>query len=66
MRFNSRDVQQMILLISLVAMFGLFVTLFRSDFKVPQKTVTRQIDIKNKVNICLPDDPEEATETSIF
>ncbi len=58
--------QQAILWISLMAMFGLFVTLFSTDFKVPQKIVTLPVDIKNKINICLPEASKEIIEESLF
>lgn len=64
MPFYSSDnrviaaMQYIVLWVSLFAMFALFILLFRADLKVPQKTVSVKIDIKNKVNVCLPEDPD--------
>jgi hypothetical protein len=64
MPFYSSDnrvvaiMQYVILWVSLFVMLALFILLFRADFKVPQKTVTVKIDVRNKVNVCLPDDPD--------
>lgn len=72
MPFYSRDnsviaiMQYVVLWVSLFTMFALFILLFRADFKVPQKTVTMKIDVKNKINICLPEDPETLEDKSIF
>lgn len=72
MPFHSNDkrviavMQHAILWVSIFVMFALFILLFRADFKVPQKTVTMQIDVKNKVNICLPDDPKLLKDDSLF
>ena len=72
MPFYSSDnrvvavMQYVVLWVSLFAMFALFILLFRADFKMPQKTVTQKIDIKNKINICLPDDSEFLKEDSLF
>ena len=54
--------QKAILWSSLFAMAALVFTLFRADFKVPQKTVTLKVDIKNRVNICLPESEKEGQE----
>jgi hypothetical protein len=51
--------------ISLIAMFALFIFLFNDNIKIPQKEVTLEIDIKNKVNICVPED-EKIFEESFF
>ena len=40
----------------LISMFVLFIFLINDDAKIPQKEVVVEIDIKNKVNICLPED----------
>ncbi len=37
-------------------MFALFVFLIKQEVKPNKKPITVQIDIKNKVNICLPED----------
>ncbi len=72
MPFYSSDnrvvavMQYVILWVSLFVMFALFILLFRADFKVPQKTVTLKIDVKNKINICLPDDPDFSQQDLSF
>lgn len=50
---------------SLIAMFALFIFLFRDDVKIPQKEITIKIDVKNKVNVCLPED-DKALKESFF
>ena len=30
----------------------------KNDIKIPQKTISVKIDIKDKINICLPDEQE--------
>lgn len=57
--------QYVVLWVSLFAMFALFILLFRADFKVPQQQVTMSIDIKNKVNICLPEDEDDLEDDSL-
>ena len=47
-----------ILLVGFCAMFTLFVTILTDDLKVPQRIVTMKIDVKNHVNICVPEDEE--------
>ncbi len=58
-------IKHLIFWISLIAMLVLFVFLFRDDSKLPQREIIVQIDIKNKVNICLPED-EKDSEVSFF
>ena len=72
MPFYSSDnrvvavMQYVVLWVSLFVMFALFILLFRADLKIPQQTITQKIDIKNKINICLPEDPEILTDDSLF
>ncbi len=58
--------QYVVLWVGLFVTLAAFVLLFRADFKVPQRQVVLQLDIKNKVNICLPEKFEELQEDSIF
>ncbi len=51
--------------VSLAALFLLVVFLIRDDAKIPQKEIILKIDVKNKVNICLPED-DEFSEKSFF
>ena len=44
---------------SMLAMLWLFVLIFHDDINIPQKEVTLKINIKNQVNICLPEDELE-------
>ena len=68
MPFYSSDnrviaaMQYIVLWVSLFVMFAFFILLFRADLKVPQKTVSVKIDIKNKINVCLPEDLDFAGE----
>jgi hypothetical protein len=50
---------------SLCAMFGLFLFVFLDEVNVPQRVTTIKVDIKNKVNICLPED-EKIFKRSFF
>jgi len=49
----------------LFAMFALFIVLVNDDLKIPQKTVTVKLDVRNKINICLPED-DKIFEESFF
>jgi hypothetical protein len=44
-----------ILLITFAAMFAALKFLVTDDLKIPQRQVSLTIDIKNQVNICLPE-----------
>lgn len=48
---------------SLAVMFLTFIFLFSADTKIPQKEVTLLVDIRNKINICLPEESEELEES---
>ncbi len=43
---------------SILAMFWLFVLIFHDDVKIPQREVVVKVDIKNRVNICLPEEED--------
>lgn len=43
-------------LLALVSMIALFVYVVLDEVKIPQKETTIIIDVKNKVNICLPEE----------
>ncbi len=47
--------QYVVLWVSVFVMLALFVFLFSADTQVPQKNVTVEIDVKNKINICKPE-----------
>lgn len=49
-------VKHLVFWASLITMFGMFILLFRDDAKIPQKDVIVKLDVKNKVNICQPED----------
>ena len=40
----------------LLTMFGLFIFLIQDDARVPQREIVMRINMKDKVNICLPED----------
>jgi hypothetical protein len=42
--------------ISILGMLWLCILIFHDDIKIPQNEVKLNISIKNKVNICLPED----------
>jgi len=57
---NYHDIMLLNLLKYLVmlALFALFLAVFlylgKSNFKIPQSEITVKIDLKNKINLCLP------------
>jgi hypothetical protein len=61
----TRISKHVIFWIGLGSMFALFVFLFSSDLSIPQREVNVEIDIKNRVNICLPED-EKFAKKSFF
>lgn len=44
---------------SLFAMFGLFAFVVFTDENISQKEKVVQLDLKNKINICTPDDTDQ-------
>lgn len=50
--------------IALVSMFVMFIFLVSDDTAIPQKEVFLEVDVKNKVNICLPE--EDFPKNSFF
>jgi hypothetical protein len=57
---NYHDIMLLNLLKYLVmlALFALFLAVFlylgKSNFKIPQSEITVKIDLRNKINLCLP------------
>lgn len=57
---NYHDIMLLNLLKYLVmlALFALFLAVFiylaKSNFKIPQREILVEIDLKNKINLCLP------------
>jgi branched-subunit amino acid transport protein AzlD len=49
--------------LSILIMIWLFILVFHDDVKVLQHEVTVKIDLKNKINICNPQDGEFAKES---
>jgi hypothetical protein len=49
----------------LLSMFVIFIFIFIDDVKIPQREITMKVDIKDKVNICLPED-EKIFKKSFF
>ncbi len=45
--------------VSLLLMFAFLSFVLVDDFKIPQRETSMAINIKNKVNICLPEDDED-------
>ncbi len=43
---------------SMLGMLWLCIMVFHDDIKIPQKEVTLVIDMKNRVNICLPEEKD--------
>jgi hypothetical protein len=44
--------------LSLLIMFGFFISLFFEDLNPTRKEITLTINMENKVNICLPEENE--------
>ncbi len=65
MLYNSHDslfskvTKQLVFWLSLSAMLGLFVFLLSNEVKLPQHQISIDIDIKNKINICVPENEKE-------
>ena len=59
---NYHDIMLISLLKNLIifALLMLFLAVFfylaKSNFNIPQKNITVKIDIKNKINLCLPEE----------
>lgn len=62
----SKIVKQLVFWLSLSAMIGLFVFLLKNEIKLPQRQITLEIDLKNKVNVCLPDDPKDLKQKKLY
>lgn len=60
----SKVTKQLIFWLSLAAMVGLFLFLLNSETRLPQQQITVEIDIKDKINICTPQ--EENKDESYF
>jgi len=58
-------IKHIIFWIGLCAMLVLFIALVFDDSILPQKEITMKIDVRNKVNICLPEE-ENRSEISFF
>jgi len=51
---------------ALPIMLLLAVFLFRSDIQIPQKEIIVAIDVKDKLNICTPEDDDNTLNKSFF
>ena len=40
---------------SMLAMLWLVILIFHDDVQIPQKEVVVKVDVKNRINICLPE-----------
>ncbi len=63
---SARIIKHIIFWTSLFFMFGLFIFIVFDENKMPQRQVRIEIDVKNKVNICLPDEKDKSFEKSFF
>ncbi len=50
----SKITKQLIFWLSLAAMLGLCMFLLSSETKLPQRQISIDVDIKDKINICTP------------
>lgn len=57
-------IKHLVFLVSLISMLLLLVFLINDETKIPQKEITLRIDMKNKVNICQPE--EDFPKKSFF
>ncbi len=62
----SRTFKQLVFWLSLLAMLGLVAFLFKDEIKLPQHRITLVVDLKNKINICTPDNPKELREKKLY
>ena len=62
----SKLLKQLVFWLSLSAMVGLFVFLLKNEINLPQRQITLDVDIKNKVNVCLPDNPKEVRQKKLY
>lgn len=54
----SRFTKQLVFWASLCAMFALFIFILTTDATLPQQKMTVEINIKDKINICAPEQVE--------
>lgn len=50
---------------SIFVMSWLIILMFHDDIKIPQKEITLKVNMKNRVNICLPEN-EDTFQESFF
>ena len=54
------DLLKYLVMLALIALFlAVFVYLAKSNFKIPQREITVKIDLKNKINLCQPQENED-------
>ncbi len=51
--------------LSIAVMFAIFIMLFNDDAKIPRREIVMKVDIRNKVNVCLPEE-DDIFERSFF
>jgi len=72
MLYNSSDTnfskltKQLIFWLSLASMVGLFLFLLSSETKLPQRKISINIDIKDKINICTPAKEKEPDHRKLY
>lgn len=49
--------------IALLSMFAMFLFFLGDEINIPQKQVVVEIDVKNRINICLPEGDDLAEES---
>ncbi len=62
----SKLAKQLIFWLSLAAMAGLFLFLLSSEAKLPQRKISIDINIKDKINICTPAKPKESDHRKLY
>lgn len=62
----SRLLKQLVFWLSLAAMIGLFVFMIQNEVNLPQRQISLEIDLKNKVNICSPDNPKDLSRKKLY
>lgn len=58
--------KQLIFWLSLGAMLALFIFLLKNEIKPKQHHINLEIDIKNKVNICTPENPKDLFKRKLY
>jgi len=62
----TKILKQLVFWLSLSSMTALFFYLITADTALPQRQITLEIDLKNKINICSPDENSRLIEKKFY